>query len=111
MRHWFRTIWNTRGLARWILLGGLAIVVAFVVMAVFAPWIAPYDFNQSKVDGVKLPKLAPPSSEHWFGTNDQFYDIFSRVVWGARTALMVILLSVAFSILLGVPLGLVSGFI
>ena len=111
MRHYFWTIWNTRGLARWILLAGLAIVVVFLVMAVFAPWIAPYDFNQSKVDGVKLPKLAPPSSEHWFGTNDQFYDIWSRVVWGARTALMVIVLSVAFSILIGVPLGLVSGFI
>ena len=51
------------------------ITVVFVVMAVFAPWIAPYDFNQSKVDGVKLPKLAPPSSEYWFGTNDQFYDV------------------------------------
>jgi peptide/nickel transport system permease protein len=87
------------------------ISLAFLVMAIFAPWIAPYDFNQSRVDGVKLPKLAHPSSEYWFGTNDQFYDIYSRVVWGARTALLVIALSVIFSIVIGVPLGLVSGFV
>ena len=95
MRHWFRTIWNTRGLARWILLAGLVIVVAFVVLAVLAPWIAPYDFNQTRVDGDKLPKLAHPSGEHWLGTNDQFFDIWSRIIWGARTALEVIVLSVA----------------
>ena len=111
MRHWFSTIWNTRGLARWILLAGLVIVVVFVVLAVLAPWVAPYDFNQTRVDGEKLPKLAHPSGEHWFGTNDQFFDIWSRMVWGARTALEVIVLSVLFSILIGVPLGLVSGFI
>ena len=111
MRHWFNTIWNTRGLARWILVAGLVIVVAFVVLALLAPWVAPYEFNQSKVDGEKLPKLAHPSGDYWLGTNDQFYDIWSRVIWGARTALEVIFLSVAFSIVLGVPLGLVSGFV
>ena len=73
---------NTTGLARWILVTGIVITIAFVVMAVFAPWIAPLDFNQQKVDGVKLPKLAPPSDDYWFGTSDQFYDVFSRVIWG-----------------------------
>ena len=111
MRAFFRQIWNTKGLARWILIAGAAITVVFLIFALFAPWIAPYDFNQSKVDGVKLPKLAPPSSEHWFGTNDQFYDIFSRVVWGARTAFEVILGTLVLSILIGVPLGLISGFL
>jgi peptide/nickel transport system permease protein len=72
MRHWFRTIWSTRGLARWILVAGLFIVVVFVVFAILAPWVAPYEFNQSKVDGTKLPKLAHPSGDHWLGTNDQF---------------------------------------
>jgi peptide/nickel transport system permease protein len=111
MRQWFQTIWQTRGLARWILLAGVIIVAVFVVAAVFAPWVAPYEFNQTRVDGVKFPKLAPPSGEHWFGTNDQFYDIYSRIIWGARTALEVIVLSVVFSCLIGVPLGLISGFI
>ena len=111
MRAFFRHIWNTQGLARWMLLLGVLITIVFLVCAIFAPWIAPYDFNQTKVDGVKLPKLAPPSSEYWFGTNDQFYDVFSRVVWGARTALEVIVLSLILSILIGVPLGLISGFV
>ena len=102
---------STTGLARWILVTGLFITLVFLVMAVFAPWVAPYGFDQRSVDGVKLPKMAPPSSDHWFGTNDQFYDVLSRVIWGARTALMVVSLSVLFSVLVGVPLGVISGFV
>lgn len=111
MRRFWRTMWHTQGAARWILIGGAALTVAFVLLAVLAPWVAPYDFNQSKVDGVKLPKLQAPSGEHWMGTNDQFYDIWSRVVWGSRTALEVVVLSVVFSTVIGVPLGLFSGFV
>ncbi len=104
------TIWSTKGLARWIFWSGLVIALVFVVFAIFAPWLAPYDFNQTRLDGAKLPKLAAPSGDHWFGTSDQFFDIFSRVVWGARTALEVVLLSVVFSAVIGVPLGLLSGY-
>jgi ABC-type dipeptide/oligopeptide/nickel transport systems, permease components len=104
----FRT---TSGLARWILVTGLLITTVFVIFAIFAPWIAPYDFNQQTINGVKMPKMAPPSSEHWFGTNDQFYDILSRFIWGARTAVQVVTMSVVFSIVVGVPLGLLSGFV
>lgn len=106
----FRRIWNTQGLARWIFLIGLAITVLFLVLAVLAPVIAPYGFAESKVEGVKLPKLASPDGTFVFGTNDMFFDVFSRVVWGARTAVIVILLSVAISVLVGVPLGLLSGY-
>jgi len=103
-------LWGTKGLARWILLVGIVITLVFVVLAVFAPWIAPYGFAQNRAGGVQLPKLAHPSSYFPFGTNDQFYDILSRVIWGARTALEVIVLSVAFSVVVGVPLGLLSGY-
>jgi peptide/nickel transport system permease protein len=102
---------NTTGMARWILVTGLFITLVFVVAAVFAPWLAPYEFNQRSVDGVKLPKAAAPSGAHWLGTNDQFYDVLSRIIWGARTALEVVGLSVIFSIVIGVPLGVVSGFL
>ncbi|MEQ6899716.1 ABC transporter permease [Nocardioides sp. YIM 152588] len=108
---WTTRVWRTRGLARWMFWIGLAITAAFVVLAIFAPLIAPYGFAESRVDGVKLPKLAPPSSYFIFGTNDMFYDVFSRVVWGARTAMEVIVISVIFSVAIGVPLGLVAGFI
>ncbi|ANH39732.1 Glutathione transport system permease protein GsiD [Nocardioides dokdonensis FR1436] len=112
MRKTFATIWHTRGLARYLLLAGVVLSLLFIVMAVFAPWIAPYDFAQNSTEaGQRLPKLARPSGTHWLGTNDQFYDIFSRVVWGARTALEVVLLSVLLSALVGVPMGLASGFL
>ncbi len=83
-----------------------------MVFAIFAPWIAPFDFNQTRdASGAKFEKLASPGGDHLLGTNDQFYDIFSRMVWGARTALEVVLLSVILSAVIGVPLGLVSGFL
>ncbi len=111
MRGLLSTIWSTKGLARWILLTGFVVTVIFVVFALFAPWIAPFDYNQTRdAAGVKFPKLDPPSGEHWLGTNDQFYDILSRVIWGARTAIEVVFLSVVFSTFIGVPLGLISGF-
>jgi peptide/nickel transport system permease protein len=111
VRRFLNQIWNTKGLARWMLTFGVVVTAIFIIFAIFAPWIAPYDFNQTRdAAGVKFPKLDPPSSAHWLGTNDQFYDIWSRIVWGARTALQVIVLSVVLSALLGVPLGLLSGF-
>ncbi|MEP9383445.1 ABC transporter permease [Nocardioides sp. KR10-350] len=111
MRSLLSRLWDTKGLARWILLVGLVITVAFIVLAVFAPWIAPYGFDQTKVDGVKFPKVGHASGDHLLGTNDQFFDIWSRVVWGARTALEVVVLSVVFSGVIGVPLGLVTGYV
>ncbi len=102
---------DTTGTARWLLIAGVVLTAMFVLMALLAPWITSTDFAQRSVDGVKLPKLASPSGEHWFGTNDQFFDIFSRVVWGARTALTVIVLSVLFSVVIGVVLGVVSGYV
>ncbi|HRA74656.1 MAG TPA: ABC transporter permease [Propionicimonas sp.] len=102
---------NTTGMARWLLVSGLALVALFVVMAVFAPWLAPYGFAQNSVDGVKFEKLVPPGPGHPFGTNDLFYDVLSRVIWGSQTALVVVLLSVVLSALIGVPLGLLSGYV
>lgn len=111
-RRLFARVWETEGMARWMFLAGVLITLVFVVCAVFAPWLAPYDFAQTRdAAGVKFDKLAPPSGAHWLGTNDQFYDIFSRVVWGARTGLIVIVLSVIFSAVIGVPLGLLSGYL
>ena len=62
-----------------------------------------------RADGVRFPKLAPPSGDHWFGTTDLLFDVLSRVIWGARTALEVVMLSVVFCVVIGVPLGLDLG--
>ncbi|WP_370248508.1 ABC transporter permease [Nocardioides sp.] len=111
MRATARRAWRTEGLARWILLVGLVVTTVFVLFALFAPWIAPYGFDQNSSDGVRFPKTSGPGPGHLLGTNDQFYDIFSRVVWGARTAVLVVVLSVVLSAVIGVLLGLVSGYL
>jgi peptide/nickel transport system permease protein len=101
---------QTTGLARWMLVIGVALTAVFVICAIFAPWLAPYGFAQSQDHGVRFEKLAPPSSEHWFGTDRLFFDVFSRMIWGARTALEVVILSMAVCVVIGVPLGLASGY-
>ena len=100
-----------RGVPRWILISGVAIVAFFVILAIFAPLIAPYGFDQVTADGVRFPKQASPSGEHLFGTTVQSTDVLSRVIWGSRTAIEVVVLAVVLSLIVGVPLGLVSGYV
>lgn len=102
---------NAEGVARWLLVVGGALVLLFIILAIFAPLIAPYGFDQYESGGVRFPMLAAPSAQHLFGTTDNFTDVFSIVVYGSRTALEVVLLAVALSLLIGVPLGLISGYI
>jgi peptide/nickel transport system permease protein len=106
-----RPLATVRGVPRWMLYAGFAIVLGFVVLAVFAPWIAPYHFDQYTAHGHRFPKQGHPSPSHLFGTTVTSTDVFSRVVYGARTALEVVVLAVVFSLAIGVPLGLVSGYI
>ena len=93
-RSFLRTVWNTKGLARYMFWAGVLITAVYVVFAIFAPWIAPYGFAQTSAHGVDFPKLGPYDSRHLLGTNDQFFDIESRMIWGARTALEVVVMSV-----------------
>ncbi|WP_183093291.1 ABC transporter permease [Nocardioides stalactiti] len=101
---------ETAGLARWMLVIGLVMTSLFVVLAIFAPWIAPYGFAQASSGGVDFPKAGAPSGDHWFGTDRLFFDVYSRTVWGARTAIEVVILSIVICVVVGVPLGLVSGY-
>ncbi len=105
-----RPFTETAGLARWMLVVGMLLTAVFVICAIFAPWLAPYGFAQSSAHGTDFPKLGHPSSTHLFGTDRLFFDVFSRVIWGARTALEVVILSIFVCVLLGVPLGIVSGY-
>jgi peptide/nickel transport system permease protein len=102
---------EARGRPRRILFAGLIIVAFFVILAVFAPLIAPYGFDQVADNGIRFPKQASPDSSHLFGTTVQSTDVLSRVVWGSRTAIEVVVLAVLFSLLIGIPLGLVSGYV
>jgi peptide/nickel transport system permease protein len=100
----------TSGFQRGMLVFGLVVVLFFVVIAVFAKWIAPYGFDQAGSGATSFPTQAPPSHQHWFGTTVDGYDVLSRVIFGAQTALEVIVLAVALSIVVGVPVGLISGY-
>jgi peptide/nickel transport system permease protein len=100
---------KTQGVARWMLVIGAIVTLFFLILAGFAPWIAPYGFAQFSAGGKQFPKLGHPSSSHWFGTTDLQTDVLSRVIWGARTAVEVVSLAVFFSLLIGLFLGIVSG--
>ncbi|MET1038903.1 MAG: dipeptide ABC transporter ATP-binding protein [Aeromicrobium sp.] len=102
---------QSHGLQRFMLLLGFALVFLFVVVAIFAPWLAPYDFNADRANGVVFGTQQPPSADHWFGTTVGGTDVLSRVIYGARTAVEVIVLAVVLSGLIGVPLGLASGYL
>jgi peptide/nickel transport system permease protein len=102
---------ESHGAPKWLLYGGVAIVVVFLLLAIFAPLMSPYDFNQVESGGERFVKQASPTWEHPFGTTVQSTDVLSRVIYGSRTAIEVVMLSVVFSITIGVPLGLVSGYL
>jgi peptide/nickel transport system permease protein len=101
---------DTTGTARWMLVAGVVITAIFVIFAIFAPLLAPYGFAQASADGVRFPKAGAPSGDHLFGTDRLFFDVLSRTIWGARTAIEVVVLSILICVAVGVPLGLVSGY-
>mgnify|MGYP001036960722 CR=1 FL=1 len=86
---------------------GLGIIVVVLFIMVAAPWIAPY--NPDKLD--LLHRLAAPSLAHFFGTDEVGRDIFSRVLWGARTSVTVGLAIVAISMGFGTVIGAFSGLV
>jgi peptide/nickel transport system permease protein len=110
VRRLWQQVKSAQGLSKWLLWVGAAITLIFVVFAVFAPLLAPYGFDQYQSGGVRFPKQAAPSGAHWFGTNVRSVDVLSVVIYGSRTAIEVVLLAVVFSLLIGVPLGLISGY-
>jgi peptide/nickel transport system permease protein len=95
-----------------ILMGvGIIITLAFVLVALFAPLMQDWGWLQDPEITLTNPIHDPPSPTHWFGTSRQGYDIFSRTLFGARAAWQVVLLATAMSVLVGVPLGMVSGYL
>lgn len=87
-------------------LTGAVIAAVFVLAALFAPLIAPYDPAQPDFGNA----LAAPGRSHWLGTDDLGRDQLSRIVHGARASMQVGLLAVVLAFLVGVPLGLVAGY-
>jgi peptide/nickel transport system permease protein len=86
---------------------GAVVVLFFVLVAVAAPLIAPYDPVATSWSAVRKP----PSPEHWLGTDEIGRDVLSRVIFGARASLLAGVVSVCISLACGVPIGLVSGYV
>jgi glutathione transport system permease protein len=83
-----------------------AVILALVLSAMFAPWIAPFDPSAPDYDSL----MDGPSAQHWLGTDAYGRDILSRIIWGGRVSLSVGVLSVALGGLTGIVIGLLSGF-
>jgi len=86
---------------------GLGVVVCFLAIALLAPWVAPYEAAATSWSLVRKA----PSAAHWMGTDELGRDVLSRVVFGARASLEAGVLSVAIALSLGVPLGLLAGYV
>jgi peptide/nickel transport system permease protein len=85
---------------------GLVIILVMLACALLAPWIAPYDPGAMDAAG----RLSPPSAEHWFGTDHTGRDLFSRVIYGARMALLTGTGVVVIALFFGVLLGMLSAY-
>ncbi|MFE4105791.1 ABC transporter permease [Almyronema epifaneia] len=90
---------------------GLAITLFFVLAAVFAPLLQSWGLLQDPMAAIENPIHQPPSAEYWFGTSRQGYDIFSRTLFGTRAAWQVVVLATLMSVVVGVPLGMLSGYL
>jgi peptide/nickel transport system permease protein len=94
------------GLEWWILIAGTLIILTIVLLAAFASSIAPF----SPYDQSAGPQLVPPGGNHLMGTDNLQRDVWSRVIYGSQTILRVAVLAAILSSLIGIPLGLISGF-
>ncbi|MCK8779621.1 ABC transporter permease [Rhizobium sp. NTR19] len=95
-----------RLLKRKTVAAGLIVLTIFVLLAVLAPWIAPYSPTKLSI----VNRLKPPSELFWFGTDEFGRDVFSRTIYAGRLSLLVGAAVVALSAIIGVTMGLLAGF-
>jgi peptide/nickel transport system permease protein len=86
---------------------GLAIIATLVVVAAFAPWLAPYGFDDQSLDG----RLLAPSAAHWLGTDDLGRDILSRLIYGSRVTLFITTLVAVIAAPIGLLVGTTAGYL
>ena len=93
-------------LSRGVVKFGLIVVILLIIIAVFAPFIAPYDPNAPDISNLR----SKPSAEHWLGTDAVGRDTLSRIIYGSRTSLLVSIVALVASSVIGMSLGLIAGF-
>lgn len=102
---------RSTGAARGMMIAGTVLTGIVILVALLAPLLTPYEFNQVSADGERFPKQGAPSDAHPWGTNVRTNDVLARVVYGAQTELKVVALSLLLTLIIGVVLGLISGFV
>jgi peptide/nickel transport system permease protein len=90
---------------------GLAITLSFMAIAFLAPTLQNIGWLQDPTEALANPIHEAPGADYWFGTTRQGYDVFSRTMFGTQAALKVVVLATTMSLIIGVPLGLVSGYL
>jgi peptide/nickel transport system permease protein len=100
-----------RSLSMQLMLVGIVITVFFIIVALLAPTFQAWGWLQDPTASLINPIHEPPGGKYWFGTNRQGYDVFSRTLFGSQAALQVVILATMLSLIIGVPLGLVSGYL
>lgn len=90
---------------------GLVITLSFIAIALLTPTLQNIGWLQDPTEALANPIHNPPSAQYWFGTTRQGYDVFSRTLFGTQAALKVVILATTISLILGVPLGMISGYL
>ncbi|TLP96798.1 ABC transporter permease [Nesterenkonia salmonea] len=90
-----------------VTLFSIFVLTCIVVVALAAPWIAPYGVNQTDVSRA----LQPPSAAHWMGTDDLGRDVMSRIIAATGTSMQIAVASVVFAFMVGVPIGILAGYV
>ncbi len=90
---------------------GFIITISCILIAALAPSLQSWGWIQDPTESLSNPIHQPPSLDYWFGTTRQGYDVFCRTLFGTQAALKVVILATSLSLFIGVPLGLVSGYL
>ena len=98
-------------LSQCLTLVGLIITISFLAIALLAPTLQSIGWLQNPTEALANPIHEPPGVDYWFGTTRQGYDVFSRTLYGTQAALKVVALATTLSLVIGVPLGLISGYL
>ncbi|MBU6230058.1 MAG: ABC transporter permease [Cyanobacteria bacterium REEB459] len=94
-----------------LMVAGLLLTAVFIFIAVLAPAFQAAGWLQDPTTALQNPIHQPPDSHYWFGTTRQGYDVFARTLFGSQVAWQVVLLATLLSLVVGVPLGMVSGYL
>lgn len=107
----FRVAFSRPSLSTKLMLAGLLITSFFLLIALFAPAFQHWGWLQDPLESLSNPIHEPPGKDYWFGTSRQGYDVFSRTLFGTQAALKVVVMATSLSLFIGVPLGLISGYL